>query len=428
MINQIFAIMLKDLKVLVRDRGGMIALFLMPVMFILVMSTAQKNMYNIGGADNPVELYVVNDDRGDLAGEVIGALEDVDGIEVVTQVDGETLTRTSVEEMIVEGSVNVAVLFPADFTESVMDAATNEEMDNAVITFIADPSTSTQFLAPIRGSIEGFIQERSAYAQMPLRIQAGFDQIAAESSPEQAPFVHAIGETFVTAMSADESEVTSGSIGVTFEQVAPEAFQVEKFPTSVEQNVPGYTIFGVFFIVQVLATSFLSEKQDGTFRRLLVAPLSRPALLLGKVLPYYLVNLVQISSMFAIGVLLFKMNLGSAPFAIILVALATSAAATCLGLLVATLGKTPEQVGGLSTMLALTLAAVGGMLVPSFVMPEFMQTIGKISPHYWALTGFQDVIVRGLGAQDVLLESGVLIAFALVFFIFALWRFRFQEE
>ena len=122
------------------------------------------------------------------------------------------------------------------------------------------------------------------------------------------------------------------------------------------------------------------------------------------------------------------MNLGSAPFAIILVALATSAAATCLGLLVATLGKTPEQVGGLSTMLALTLAAVGGMLVPSFVMPEFMQTIGKISPHYWALTGFQDVIVRGLGAQDVLLESGVLIAFALVFFIFALWRFRFQEE
>jgi ABC-2 type transport system permease protein len=112
----------------------------------------------------------------------------------------------------------------------------------------------------------------------------------------------------------------------------------------------------------------------------------------------------------------------------VVVSLATSAAATGLGLLVATLGKTPEQVGGLSTMLALTLAAVGGMMVPSFAMPEFMQTLGKLSPHYWALSGYQDVLVRGLGVADVLNEAVVLCGFALVFFIFALWRFRFQEE
>lgn len=428
MLNQILAITVKDLKVLARDRGGMVVLFLMPVMFILVMSTAMQNMYDIGGEDNSVELIVVNNDSGDLADEVIEALQAVNGIEIITEVDGQALTKAAVEDMIVEGSANVAVVIPEDFSHSVLNAATNDDVEAAVITFIADPTTSTQFLAPIRGSIEGFIQERAAYAQMPLRIEAGFDQIAAASPAEQAPFVSAIGETFVSAMQSDESKIGAGSIGVAFEQIAPEAYQIEEFPTSVTQNVPGYTIFGVFFIVQVLATSFLSEKQDGTFRRLLVAPLPRTALLLGKVLPYYLINLVQIASMFAIGGLVFGMNLGSAPLAMVLVALATSAAATGMGLLVATFGKTPEQVGGLSTMLALTLAAVGGMMVPSFTMPEFMQTIGKISPHYWSLTGFQDVLVRGLGTADVLNEVAVLCGFAAIFFMIALLRFRFQEN
>ena len=72
-------------------------------------------------------------------------------------------------------------------------------------------------------------------------------------------------------------------------------------------------------------------------------------------------------------------------------------------------------------------AAVGGMMVPSFTMPEFMQAIGKISPHYWALSGYQDVLVRGLGTSDVLNEVAVLCGFAGVFFIIALWRFRFQD-
>lgn len=428
MLHQIIAITLKDLKVLFRDRGGMVALFLMPLMFILVMSAAQQHMYEIGDTDNPVELMVVNNDAGELGADVIEALSAVDGIEIITELDGPVLTQADVEEQIVEGMANVAVIFPADFTDSIMAAASADVADTAVVTFIADPSTSTQFLAPIRGSIEGFIQEQAAYAQMPLRLEAGFDQIAAEASAEQAPMISAVGEAFVDAIQSDDSQLGAGGIGVTFEQVAPEAYEVEVFPTAVTQNVPGYTIFGVFFIIQVIATSFLGEKQDGTFRRLLVAPLPRPALLMGKMLPYYLINVVQIAIMFATGALVFGMNIGSAPLALILVALATAAAATAMGLLVATMGKTPEQVGGLSTMLALTLAAVGGMMVPSFIMPEFMQMFSRLSPHYWALAGFQDVLVRGLGTADVLNEVVVLCGFALGFFIIGLWRFRFQTE
>ena len=113
--------------------------------------------------------------------------------------------------------------------------------------------------------------------------------------------------------------------------------------------------------------------------------------------------------------------------ALVLVTLATAAAATGLGLLVAAVGKTREQIGGISTLLVLTLAAVGGMMFPTFAMSGFMQTLSKISPHAWSLAGYQDVIVRGLGLNAVLNEVGVLMIFSSAFFLFALWRFRFQE-
>jgi ABC-2 type transport system permease protein len=426
MLHQIFAITIKDLKILFKDRGGMIVLFAMPAMFILVMSTALQSSFSVGGSDNPIELLVVNQDRGGLAEKAITEIGDLDGITLISNVDGTALSVEAADRMISNGDYSVALVFPADFEERILAAATDPHAGEATITFITDPTTSTQFLGPIQGTVQGFIQQAAAYAQAPRQIEAGFASLSEEVPPAQVQFVNQIGEAFVDAMTEAGGLENEGSLGVRFEQVAPSDFSVTEFPDSVEQNVPGYTIFGVFFIVQVIATSLLSEKQDGTFRRLLAAPLSQPALLLGKLLPYYLVNLLQVALMFTIGALVFDMNLGNAPLALVLVTLATAAAATGMGLLVASFGKTPEQIGGLSTLLALTLAAVGGMMVPTFVMPEFMQAISKISPHAWALAGYQDVIVRGLGLQSVLPEAGVLMAFAVVFFGVAVWRFRFD--
>jgi ABC-2 type transport system permease protein len=426
MIQQILAITVKDLKILFRDRGGMIALFAMPVMFILVMSVALQGAFGVGGDDTPIELLIVNHDMGDLAADVIDEMVSLDGIEVIQAIDDNVLSVDQVDRLISAGDYYVALVFPADFTESILNAATNLDTKETTVTFVVDPTTSAQFLSPIQGAIQGFIKETAAYAQAPRQIEAGFVSLSDDLPTTQAVFVEQIGDLFVGQMEEVGGLDGIGSLGIRFEQVAPSDYQLIEFPDSVEQNVPGYTIFGVFFIVQVLATSLLSEKQDGTFRRLLAAPLSQSALLLGKLLPFYIVNLLQVMLMFAIGVLVFDMNLGSSLLALVIVTLATAASATSLGLLVASLGKTPEQIGGLSTLLALTLAAIGGMMVPTFVMPEFMQTLSKISPHAWALAGYQDVIVRGLGLPAVWPETGVLMGFAVVFFGIAVWRFRFD--
>ena len=81
---------------------------------------------------------------------------------------------------------------------------------------------------------------------------------------------------------------------------------------------------------------------------------------------------------------------------------------------------------GLALLFAITLAALGGVMVPTFIMPAFMKTLSLFTPHAWALAGYHDVIMRGLGVQAVLRETGVLLAFACAFFAVALWRFRFN--
>lgn len=436
MFHHVLAICIKDLKILFKDRAGMITLFAMPMMFILVMSVALRNVYDVGGDDNPVDVLVVDLDQAAtyidggktrLAGDVIKAIGQVNGLHLITKWQGRPLTRSRAESLIADGEYQMAVVFPDHFSASVIDAMSDPEVDAAAITFILDPTTGRQMVAPVQAAIRAYANRIVAYAQAPYLIKAALTDAAANFPPEQVLFVAQVGDALTDELiTAYDLSKIGGQSEILIKETTPAQFNITRFPNAVEQNVPGYTIFGVFFIVQVLATSLLREKQEGTFRRLLTAPLSHPALLMGKLLPYYLVNLIQVTLMFAIGALVFGMNLGQSPAALVVVTLATAAAATGMGLLVATFGKTPEQISGLSILLALTLAAVGGMMVPTIIMPEFMQTISKISPHAWALSGYQDVIVRGLGMRAVLPETGVLLGFAFVFFGVAAWRFRFD--
>ena len=92
--------------------------------------------------------------------------------------------------------------------------------------------------------------------------------------------------------------------------------------------------------------------------------------------------------------------------------------------MIAALAKTAEQISGIGSLLVVTMAALGGVMVPRYIMPDFMQTIGLISPHAWALTAYQDVLVRGYDAAHILPAVAALMGFAVVFFGVALWRFK----
>jgi ABC-2 type transport system permease protein len=129
--------------------------------------------------------------------------------------------------------------------------------------------------------------------------------------------------------------------------------------------------------------------------------MTRPTLLTGKVLLYYLINLLQIAVMLGLSRLLFGIDLGSSAAGLVVVSLAAAATATGLGVLVAAVARTDAQVGAISTILLITLAVLGGCFVPRWVMPEWLQTVGLLTPHAWAVDAYQALMVQGAGLLEV---------------------------
>jgi ABC-2 type transport system permease protein len=412
MIRQIIAITLKELKVLWLDREALALLFAMPMFFILVMSFALEGVFEAGSKGHPIEILVVNRNGGSLAEQAIADLKRMEGLILIEAKGGVPLNLEKAEQFIRKGNYSLALLFPEGFTDRVLQISNERQNEKATVYLISDPAMNIQLLATVKGAIQSVIERRVSLARVPQRLK----EMLGTLGGMERQLDNILGDT-------NKSERERS--GVVFIHTFPKGFNAGRRPTATEQNVPAYTIFGVFFIVLTLASSFLQEKKDGTFQRILAAPLSKTALLIGKLLPYYLVNVIQIGLMLCIGVVVFGMKLGNLP-ALVIISFALAAAANGLGLLVAALGKTEAQVNGLSVLLAITLSALGGMMVPTFIMPDLMKTLSLFTPHAWALAGYHDIIIRGLGTKDILSEMFVLLGFALIFFVIALWRFRFD--
>jgi len=424
MNRQIFAVTMKELNVLWHDREALVLLFAMPVFFILVMSLALEGVFEAGSSDRPIEILLINEDRGGLAQKTVIDLRKMERFMFIESLDDMPVTLKKAKDLIDREKYTLALHFQPLFSARILSGSHDVKNDDPVISLIVDPTMNLQLLSSLKGTLQGVIERQSLLSRLPLIIREGLNRIGEQGKPEMAFVLNDLKPQFERILSNVSAESLDRE-AVPLEIIPLRAFESERRPNSAEQNVPGYTIFGVFFIVLTLASSFLQEKNDGTFQRILTAPLSKTALVIGKLLPYYLVNLIQIALMFSVGVVFFGLRLGNLP-ALILVSLALSAAANGLGLLVAALGRTEAQVNGLSVLLAITLSALGGMMVPAFVMPDFMKTLSQFTPHAWALSGYHDVIIRGLGVRDVLSKAGVLFGFSALLFLLALWRFRFD--
>ena len=170
-----------------------------------------------------------------------------------------------------------------------------------------------------------------------------------------------------------------------------------KFPTPLQQSVPGWTIFAMFFIAIPMSIGFLREKNDGTLQRIFTYPVNPNWVALGKVIPYYLINNLQFILMLLVGyyvmpnVVGIEFGLGEHPWHLVAVTLIAAAAATGFGVLIAAISRTPEQGSTLAATLSVLMGVFGGIMVPHVVMPLFMQKLAMISPMYWAHQAYLDV-------------------------------------
>jgi ABC-2 type transport system permease protein len=197
-------------------------------------------------------------------------------------------------------------------------------------------------------------------------------------------------------------------------------------PYGFRQSSPGNAVIFAMFFVMFGAGSLVAERESGTLPRLMTTPASKGMIMAGKLLGVYIAAIIQFSIMVLIGALLFGVDWGAEPLGIILMIAAFTFSITGLGMLVAALVRTHAQIDGLSTLLIMPLAGLGGAMWPIEITPLWMQQFAGFLPSGLAMRGFHDLISRGLGTQDVLLEVGALLAFGIVFLAIGIWRFKYE--
>jgi len=385
-MRRLLALWEKECLALSRDVLGLAVLFLMPAAFIVVMSLALSDVFK-GGLARQAEFAVMAADPK-LAGVLERNLAG-DGFRAAPAPADEAAARDGVRR----GTPSLVLVVPRDF-ERALSAPLAAGNAPPQLTLLIDPALPpTQLLA---------FRQRVLGVALGLRVAAAMRRAG----------IAADGDAFDLKRAATLSIETIGGSGR---------------PSSVQQNVPAWLIFGMFFVVMPISSLFVVERREGTLARLVSLRVPFSMLLLGKVGPYFVVNLAQAVLMLLAGRTLVPwfggetLALPARWDLLAAVTACTSFAAIGWGLLVAVCSRTLEQatvIGGVGNILA---AAVGGIMVPRFVMPESMQRLSEVSPMAWALDGFHAVILRQGGAADIAAPCAKLLVLAAALFAVALW-------
>lgn len=194
-----------------------------------------------------------------------------------------------------------------------------------------------------------------------------------------------------------------------------------------EQVVPGFTAMFSFFWVRQIGELFFMEHGWGTWDRLQTSS-ARPAqIIIGKLLPFFFVIALQHATLFGLGTIIFDLNANGAVGGLAIVFTCLNLCVLSLALMLVALCRTVEQLDAVGTALADLFGAVGGALVPSFILPKLVEDIAPATPVYWAVDTSRAVILEGEGLSAVWGPSAVLLGFATVFALVAASRFRFAE-
>jgi ABC-2 type transport system permease protein len=377
------ALMKKELLALSRDIHGMGALFIMPMVFIIVMSMALKDVYT--PASRSMTYTVVNQDQGKTAKKLLARW-------AVDYGAARPLPENWQDE-VRAGRLKYALVIESGFSRA-LDKPSSKS--TAKVRLLTEPGL-----------------DNGVFEISRMHLVAMVSQLRAEG------FVLQLPEDFgAVALTADVP-------------VAAERMTAGPRPTAVQQNVPAWLVFGMFFVVASIAGLFVEERSCGALARLRSLGAMPWQLIVSKIIPYLLVNGVQAALMLVVGIWLMPLIGGEGLSlqgvnwsALLLMLFAISFAAVSLALAVACLVNTHAQASTFGPILNVLMAALGGVMVPLFVMPVVMQEIAAYSPMNWGLEGLLDVLLRSGDIASVLPEVWRLAGFAMLMLALAFLLFK----
>ncbi len=359
-MTALIACIVKELRLLGRDVHGLALLFILPLVFILVMSLALQDVYAARGG-RAIDVLVIDRDGSDAAKALTQRLADNGAFRIsqTTPLPSEERLRQRLRAGEFSFAVDVSKTYGATVLTPPQPGAP------PLLTVIVAPDASKQTEAIFLG----VLREAVGRQRLDLLLQR------------------------VGAGGGDQS---AGKAQI----VTTYAFAREAAPSAVQQNVPAWLVFAIFFVAIPFSNTFVRERELGAHRRLRTTNVSAVTQFFGKLIPYFAINQLQVALMLAVGVFLVPLLGGEAlqirgsPVALILLSAAVSLAALGLALLIAVAARTTEQATMLSGLGNIVLAAVGGIMVPKFVMPAAMQDVAAWSPMAWGLDGFLDLLLR----------------------------------
>jgi ABC-2 type transport system permease protein len=194
-----------------------------------------------------------------------------------------------------------------------------------------------------------------------------------------------------------------------------------------EQVVPGFTVMFSFFWILFIGRNFFAEHGWGTWERLQASVASAGDIMVGKLLPAFVVIAIQMVVLFTVGGIVFNLDSKGNPAVLAVVAVPLILTVLSLTLMLVAICRSLTQIDAIGNLLMMVFAALGGSLAPIYVLPSWAEKISPITPSYWAVKASDQVILEGKGLMTVLPSAAVLMGFAVLFAAIAASRFSFAE-
>jgi ABC-2 type transport system permease protein len=375
-------------------------MFGMPVLLVLIVTSIQNSTFELINK-NKISLLICNRDTGRISAEFIEYVDKI-GMFKLKQVPIDQSEKLIISLMHTREAL-LAMIVPADFSVKI-NAKSKIIAGKALRSFGLEADTvdlNAGSLEPVtllykpvlqesyRRSIEGALYSALQLVESKQILKSLYFSISEKSLPLTL-----------------ENELLNNRVAINEIPVSRDSHMT--VPNASQHNVPAWTIFAMFFIVISLGGSIVREKLSGSFTRLKTLPTNYFVALLSKQLTYLLVTFVQAGVIFALGIWacpflgLPQLNMPADKAGLVIVTLICGMCAVSYAICIGVFAQTEEQANGFGSVSIVILAAIGGLMVPSFAMPESFTTVIKLSPLHWCLEAFYGLFLEGGKLKDVL--------------------------